>query len=402
MSKIAVAGLGYVGLSLAVLLARENRVVAVDVVPEKVALVNGGSSPIRDPDIESMLAGGGLDLTATTDGAVAYRGADFVIVAAPTNYDEDRNAFDTSCVDEVVDLALGANPDAVVVVKSTVPVGYAERLAAGHQGAAILFSPEFLREGRALYDNLHPSRIVVGAPKALRESGREAARRFANLLLEASDEDDVPVIVTGSTEAEAVKLFSNTYLATRVAFFNELDAYAEERGLDARGIIEGVVLDPRIGDHYCNPSFGYGGYCLPKDTKQLLADFGDVPQNVIGAVVAANETRKGFCARKVAERALSTAGPKAVVGAYRLVMKAGSDNYRSSAIQGVMSEVRSLGMEVVVYEPTLEDREFQGMRVLDDIGEFKAECDVIMANRMEPSLEDVMEKVYTRDCFFRD
>ena len=404
MSKIAVAGLGYVGLSLAVLLSRCHHVVAVDVVPEKVALVNNGVSPIKDPDIESMLARGDLDLAATTDGASAYRDADFILVAAPTNYDENRNSFDTSCVDEVVDLALNASPEAIVVVKSTVPVGYTEGLAARYPGSTILFSPEFLREGRALYDNLHPSRIVAGSPRALRKRGLEAAQLFAGMLLQAADEGNVPVLITGSTEAEAMKLFSNTYLATRVAFFNELDTYAEERGLNTKEIIEGVVLDPRIGNQYCNPSFGYGGYCLPKDTKQLLADFGNVPQNVISAVAAANETRKSFCARKAVEKARSTRlnPSEAVIGAYRLVMKAGSDNFRSSAIQGVMREIRNLGTMVVVYEPTLGCDEYEGMRVVNSLDEFKAECDLIIANRLDPSLEDVMEKVYTRDCFSRD
>lgn len=400
-ARIAVAGLGYVGLSLAVLLAERNQVVAVDVASGKVDLVNKGKSPIADTDIEERLASGTLDISATANADSAYSDADFIVVAVPTNYDEQTGGFDVSCVDDVIGLALKRNPRAVIVVKSTVPVGYTVELAKRHPGASILFSPEFLREGRALYDNLHPSRIIVGITC---ESDTELAKNFANLLSEGAENGETPILIMGSTEAEAVKLFSNSYLATRVAFFNELDSYAESRGLDSRRIIEGVVRDPRIGDHYCNPSFGYGGYCLPKDTKQLLADFADVPQNMIRAVVEANETRKGFVAERILKKGREAAADPAnvVVGAYRLVMKSGSDNFRSSAIQGVIARVQEAGCRILVYEPELSRDDFNGIPVVRDLDGFKRACDVIMANRMETDLEDVLGKVYTRDCFFKD
>lgn len=404
MANIAVAGLGYVGLSLSVLLARRNHVVAVDVVPEKVHMINEGRSPISDKEIESQLAENDLDLRATTDGFSAYSEADFVIIATPTNYDETINSFDTSSVDEVVELALAANPHIVVVVKSTVPVGYTKEIAKRYPEARVLFSPEFLREGRALYDNLHPSRIIVGAVEDADYQAHKAAETFAQLLSESAEDENPPVLIMGSTEAEAVKLFANTYLATRVSFFNELDSYAEVRDLDSKKIIEGVVHDPRIGDHYCNPSFGYGGYCLPKDTKQLLADFGDIPQDVIQAVVQANETRKDIIARRVLEKGQCAVLGSAdiVVGAYRLVMKSGSDNFRSSAIQGVIERIKETGAKVLIFEPELTEDDFNGVSVVRDLDKFKKDCDVIMVNRMECAIEDVLDKVYTRDCFFRD
>ncbi|WP_245864939.1 nucleotide sugar dehydrogenase [Eggerthella timonensis] len=402
--KIAIAGLGYVGLSLAVLLSKRNHVVAVDIVASKVRMVNEGKSPLVDIDIENRLEKGGLDLVATTDASSAYAQADFVVIAAPTNYDELAHSFDTSCVDQVVELALAQNPKATVVIKSTVPVGYTQNLASRYPDAAIVFSPEFLREGRALYDNLHPSRIIVGTVENASLHSIERAGFFAQLLREGAEDAEVPMLIMGSTEAEAVKLFANTYLATRVSFFNELDSYAEAHGLDSRRIIEGVVLDPRIGDHYCNPSFGYGGYCLPKDTKQLLEDFGDVPQNVIRAVVQANDTRKDFVAQRVLEQGRDAVAPmkNIVVGAYRLVMKSGSDNFRASAIQGVIDRIRNEGARVVIYEPELAEDSFNGIPVVDDLGVFKNICDVIMVNRMDQMIEDVSCKVYTRDCFFRD
>lgn len=401
--RIAVAGTGYVGLSLAVLLARGSEVVAVDVVPAKVEALARWESPIRDEGIEEALAKAAsgerpLSLSATLDAAEGYEGVDFAVVATPTDYDPERNFFDTSSVEAAVAAIRAASPGAWIVVKSTVPVGYTAQLRERLGDRRILFSPEFLREGRALYDNLHPSRIIVGADEADPESV-EAARRFAGLLAEGA-EDDVPVLVMGSTEAEAVKLFANTFLALRVAYFNELDTYASSRGLDAARIIEGVCLDPRVGSHYNNPSFGYGGYCLPKDTKQLLANYADVPQNVMAAVVDANRTRKDFVADQVLERASALEEP--LVGVYRLTMKTGSDNFRASSVQGVMKRVKAKGVPVLVYEPTLDAPEFFGSEVTHDLASFKERAGVIVANRWSDELADVVGKVYTRDLFKRD
>ena len=387
--------MGYVGLSLSVLLARKNTVTAVDINPERVALVNAGKSPIRDPEIEEALASGNLDLSATTDGDAAYRDAEFVVVATPTNYDEKLNYFDTSSVEAVLRQVIAVNPAAVIVVKSTVPVGYTAGIREKLSCDNILFSPEFLREGRALYDNLYPSRIIVGVPTKNARLMREAAR-FARLLTEGAEKTGIEVRFMDPTEAEAVKLFSNTYLALRVAFFNELDTYAALRGLDARQIIEGVGLDPRIGSHYNNPSFGYGGYCLPKDTKQLLANYRDVPQNLISAIVEANRTRKDFISDQIIARDPGT------VGIYRLTMKEGSDNFRHSSVQGVMKRVQAKGIDVVVYEPTMKEDSFFRCRVIRDLDEFKRISDVIVANRFNADLEDVKEKVYTRDLYYRD
>ena len=401
--RIAVAGTGYVGLSLAVLLARGSEVVAVDVVPAKVEALARWESPIRDEGIEEALAKAAsgerpLSLSATLDAAEGYEGVDFAVVATPTDYDPERNFFDTSSVEAAVAAIRAASPGAWIVVKSTVSVGYTAQLRERLGDRRILFSPEFLREGRALYDNLHPSRIIVGADESDPESV-EAARRFAGLLAEGA-EDDVPVLVMGSTEAEAVKLFANTFLALRVAYFNELDTYASSRGLDAARIIEGVCLDPRVGSHYNNPSFGYGGYCLPKDTKPLLANYADVPQNVMAAVVDANRTRKDFVADQVLERASALEEP--LVGVYRLTMKTGSDNFRASSVQGVMKRVKAKGVPVLVYEPTLDAPEFFGSEVTHDLASFKERAGVIVANRWSDELADVVGKVYTRDLFKRD
>ncbi len=405
--NIVVAGTGYVGLSIAVLLAQNNSVIATDVLEDKVANINAGISPIKDPEIEEYLANANLDLKATTDLDSAYRDADLVVIATPTNYDPDKNFFNTALVESVIESVLAQNEDATMIIKSTVPVGYTKVLLEKYPRAKILFSPEFLREGHALYDNLYPSRIIVGVPS---ESGYHSellkkAELFAELLKEGALKKDIPTLIIRATEAEAVKLFANTYLALRVAFFNELDTYASVRGLDAASIIEGVGLDPRIGSHYNNPSFGYGGYCLPKDTKQLLANYQDVPQNLIGAIVESNRTRKDYIADEVAdriERLAREGAEKPIVGIYRLTMKTGSDNFRASSIQGIMKRIKAKGITVVVYEPTLDSAELHESKVVQDLQEFKNKCALIIANRWDEELDDVADKVFTRDLFRRD
>lgn len=393
--RIAVVGTGYVGLSIAVLLAQRNSVIAVDIIPEKVEMINNRISPINDQEIELFFKTKNLNLVATMNGDSAYKDAEFVIISTPTNYDTDKNYFDTSSVENVIQQVKKINPNAIIVIKSTLPVGFTEHVRAKYCFDNILFSPEFLREGRALYDNLYPSRIIVGVPLNNKKLV-EAAKTFANLLKEGSLKDGVRILLMNSTEAEAVKLFANTYLALRVAFFNELDTYAETRELNTKSIIQGVCLDPRIGDFYNNPSFGYGGYCLPKDTKQLLANYKDIPQTLISAIVKANSTRKDFIAYQIIAKKPS------IVGVYRLTMKSNSDNFRESSVQGVMKRIIAKGINVVIYEPAMKDERFLSSRVIRDLNEFKALSDIIIANRYHEDLADVIDKVYTRDMFYRD
>ncbi|MFI3140907.1 MAG: nucleotide sugar dehydrogenase [Clostridia bacterium] len=398
--NIVVVGTGYVGLSNAILLAQNHHVTTVDIVPEKVEMINNKISPIMDKEIEEYLKEKDLDLTATLDGDNAYKQADFVIISTPTNYDEKKNFFDTSSVENVIQAVNNINKQTIIIVKSTVPVGFTKEVCEKYNCENILFSPEFLREGRALFDNLYPSRIIVGRPET--QSLISAAKAFADLLAEGALKEDIEKLFMQPTEAEAVKLFSNTYLALRVSYFNELDTYAEVRNLDTKSIIEGVSLDPRIGTHYNNPSFGYGGYCLPKDTKQLRANYNDVPSEIIGAIVESNTTRKNYIANKILDMSGFPDKPNPIVGVYRLTMKANSDNFRQSSIQGVMRRLKEKGVEVVVFEPTLKEKEFYSSKVIADISQFKNICDVIVANRFNEELSDVLDKVYTRDVYFRD